>query len=281
MPSSLAIGDFVLRWIPGGIFELDAGTMFGVVPKVLWSKRYPCSADNHVTLANRLLLVEAGDRRLVIDTGIGNKLTAKQKRNFRVREEWRVPEELAALGLDRNRITDVVLTHGDFDHAGGITMRGAAGDLELTFPKAVHYLQRREWEDIRHPNRRSGQSYWPENFHGLEEGVNLRLVDGECEILPGIRLVHTGGHTRGHQAVWLRSRGDGALHLGDLLPNHAHANPLWVTPFDNFPLDSVEQKARLLTQAAAEDAWLTFYHDPYLDACTFDSDYGVARRHPG
>ncbi len=279
MPRPLTLGALRLHWLDAGRFELDAGTMFGVVPKVLWSQRYPCTADNHLLLANRALLVRADKRLVLIDTGIGNKLSAKQRRNFRVREEWSLPARLADLGIDRREVTDVVLTHGDFDHAGGVTMRNASGEVELTFPLATHYLQTREWEDILRPGPRTGQSYWPENFVGLRPGENLRLVDGTAEILPGITLAHTGGHTRGHQAVWLRDRGGVALHLGDLLPNHAHGNPLWVTPFDNFPLDSVEQKERLLRRAAEEGAWLTLYHDPYLDACTFDSGHNVVRRY--
>ena len=149
-------------------------------------------------------------------------------------------------------------------------MLGETGGLELTFPAAMHYLQRREWEDVLAPNRRSASAYWPENFAGLAEGKNLRLIDGEEEILPGVRLERTGGHTRGHQAVWLESGGGIALHLGDLLPMPAYSNPLWITAYDNFPLDSIAAKEQFLGQGMGKDAWFLFYHDPEILACKLD-----------
>ncbi|MFH1019442.1 MAG: MBL fold metallo-hydrolase [Pseudomonadota bacterium] len=178
-------------------------------------------------------------------------------------------------GLSREAISHVILTHGDFDHAGGVTMLGETGGLELTFPAAMHYLQRQEWADVLAPNKRSASAYWPENFAGLAEGKNLHLVDGEGEVAPGIRLERTGGHTRGHQAVWLESGGVIALHLGDLLPMPAYSNPLWITAYDNFPLDSIAAKERFLGQALTQKAWLLFYHDPEILACKLDGDGAV------
>jgi glyoxylase-like metal-dependent hydrolase (beta-lactamase superfamily II) len=109
----------------------------------------------------------------------------------------------------------------------------------------------------------------------LAEGKNLHLIEGEEEIMPGVRLARTGGHTRGHQAVWLESEGQAGLHLGDLLPMPAYSNPLWITAYDNFPLDSIDAKERFLEQALRRDAWLLFYHDPEILACKFDRDGAV------
>ncbi|MEW6429083.1 MAG: MBL fold metallo-hydrolase [Thermodesulfobacteriota bacterium] len=275
VPSPLQIGDFRLFWLDGGIFDLDAGTMFGVVPRVLWEKKYPGRADGHLTLVNALLLIIAGNDRIVIDTGLGNKLSAKQKKIFRVTGDWRVDEDLAGLGLRRDDITHVLLTHLDFDHAGGITRHGGDGGLELSFPHARHYVQAGEWRDAIQPNLRSKSTYWPENFAGLRPGDNLCLLEGDSDIVTGVRAVHTGGHTRGHQAFRLASAGQSALHLGDLLPNHAHFNPLWVTAFDNFPLDSVEEKVRLIDEGRRKNSWFTFYHDPYMQACRLDGEGGI------
>jgi len=269
MYTPLQVGDFSIHWLNGGMFSLDAGTMFGVVPKVLWHKKYPCDEENHILLTNNLLLVQNDDINIIIETGLGNKLSDKQKKIFQITDDWNVEEELKQCGLSRLDIDHVILTHCDFDHAGGTTMFNRAGELKLTFANAIHYIQKAEWEDVKKPNMRSLNTYWPENFQGLD--ANLEIVDGDSEIIPGIHVVLTGGHTRGHQAVWIESKGEAALHLGDLLPNHGHANPLWVTAFDNFPLESVEQKKKLSDEALAKDAWLTFYHDPFMDACKFDA----------
>ena len=270
MKNGFTVGDFSLHWLEGGVFEIDGGSMFGVVPKVLWEKKCAASADNYVALADFAMLVRSPHGLILIETGLGNKLSDKQKKIFRLRRAWDIPAELARLGVAREDIDHVILTHCDFDHAAGITMTGEDGAIELTFPRAMHHVQQAEWEDVRAPNRRSASSYWPVNFQGLVAGKNLRLAEGEEELLPGLTLVHTGGHTRGHQAVWLRSQGEAALHLGDLLPTPAYANPLWVTAYDNFPLDSIAAKETLMAQARAEHAWLLFYHDPRILACRLD-----------
>jgi glyoxylase-like metal-dependent hydrolase (beta-lactamase superfamily II) len=275
MSQGFKLGDFSIHWLQGGEFEVDGGSMFGVVPKVLWEQKCASTPDNRVLLANAPMLVQTPQGNVLIDTGLGNKLTAKEKGIFRVRAEWDLVAGLARLGLSRESISQVILTHGDFDHAGGVTMLGETGGLELTFPAATHYIQRREWEDVLAPNQRSADAYWPENFAGLVEGKNLHLVEGEEEIMPGVRLARTGGHTRGHQAVWLASGGEAALHLGDLLPMPAYSNPLWITAYDNFPLDSIAAKEQFLGQAIQKDAWLLFYHDPKILACKLDEKGAV------
>lgn len=273
----LRLGDFVINWLQGGVFEVDGGSMFGVVPRLLWKQKCASTQDNHIRLANSPMLAQTSQGNVLIETGLGNKLTAKQKAIFRVRTEWDLLGGLARLGLCREAISHVILTHGDFDHAGGITMLGGSGGLGLTFPGAMHYIQRQEWEDVLTPNKRSASAYWPENFAGLIAGENLHLVDGEEEIIPGLRLALTGGHTQGHQAVWLESGGETALHLGDLLPMPGYSNPLWITAYDNFPLDSIAAKERYLEQATSKDAWLLFYHDPEILACKFDMNGGVRK----
>ena len=275
MSQGLRLGAFTIHWLQGGEFEVDGGSMFGVVPRVLWAQKCAATPDNHILLANSPMLVQTPQGNLLIETGLGNKLTARQKEIFRVRRDWDLPAGLAGLGLGREAISRVILTHGDFDHAGGVTMLNNTGGLELTFPAARHYLQRQEGEDVRAPNKRSADAYWEENFAGLVEGENLCLVEDEEEVFPGVRLVRTGGHTRGHQAVCLASEGETALHLGDLLPMPAYRNPLWITAYDNFPLDSIAAKEQLLDQALREAAWLLFYHDPEVLACKFAADGAV------
>ncbi len=275
MRKCLRIGEFELFWLGGGRFSLDGGAMFGVVPKVLWSKRYPSDEENLVPLVASPVLVRTPRAVVLIDTGLGNKLDEKQKRIFRLEDDWSLPEDLRTLGLDRQDVDTVVLTHYDFDHAGGVVM-AADGGLELTFPRARHILQKAEWEDVLNPNRRSSNTYWPINHELLGESGRLDLVSGDAEVAAGVRVVHTGGHTRGHQAVVIESAAEKALHLGDLLPTHAHLNPLWITAYDNFPLDAVRAKEALLSYGSREGAWFTLYHDPFVRACRLGEDGAAA-----
>ena len=274
---SCKLGDFNIFWLNGGEFELDGGTMFGVIPKVLWSKKYPAGADDHsgaennnIKLLNSPLLIKTPDSFVIIDTGLGNKMTEKQKKDFRVTKEWNILQELQKIGLTRQDINYVILTHCDFDHAGGIVMHNAAGGEELTFPNAVHIVQKLEWEDVLQPNLRTETSYWPQNFLKLKGTDNLQLVAGDYTVCEGVEVQLTGGHTRGHQIVRIQSGKEVAYHLSDLLPTHVHFNPLWIMAYDNFPMETISLKQKYETRGIRENAWFTFYHDPVTYACKFD-----------
>ncbi len=262
----LDLGGITISWLDGGRFELDGGTMFGAVPKVLWSRKYPADADNYIKMAACPLLVRTGRACLLVDTGLGNKLTEKQRKIFRVSSPWRIEDGLARHQLRREDIDVVLLTHCDFDHAGGVVMYDAAGRPELTFPNARHIINRTEWHDATHPDRRSSHTYFSENFLGLESSDLLQLVEGDVEVDAGVALRHTGGHTRGHQIVEISGHNACAVHLADMMPTHAHANPLWVMAFDDFPLDVIAQKERLLPKYRERHCWFTFYHDVYMKA---------------
>ena len=273
MNTSLQLGNIRITWLCGGDFELDGGTMFGAVPKVLWNTRYPADDNNYILMLNAPLLVQTANSNILIDTGLGNKFTDKQKHIFRVCRDWAIPEELNALGLDRQDIDIVILTHCDFDHAGGVVMLNDQGKPELTFSRARHIIQEKEWHDVLHPNIRSIHTYWPDNFTGLAGSGLLELVDGESEVVAGITVRHTGGHTRGYQLVEIRGSEGCAVHLGDLFPTHTHANPLWIMAYDNFPMEVIELKQELLPRYQRQNCWFTFYHDKYMKACRLD-DHG-------
>lgn len=149
-------------------------------------------------------------------------------------------------------------------------MQDETGRLALTFPKAKHILQKKEWEGVLSPNARSINTYWPVNIELMKGNDKLELVNGEAEVVPGISVVHTGGHNSGHQIVHMKSKAETALHLGDLFPTHAHANPLWVMAYDNYPMDSIAMKEKWIKIGIDNGAWFTFYHDPYLLACKLD-----------
>jgi len=278
--NKLKLGDFELFWLSGGRFELDGGAMFGVVPRIMWSKKYPSDQDNYIPMSASPILVKTPDALIVIETGLGNKLTDKQKRIFRLKEEWNITDDLNALGINREDVDFVVLTHYDWDHASGVVMTDEKGQSALTFPSARHVIQKNEWEDVLNPNIRSINTYWPVNSELLKGSKNLELIDGEMEIVRGVRAIHTGGHSRGHQIVRMESGSELAVHLGDLLPTHAHFNPLWVMAYDNFPLESIKLKEELEKKYVAEDAWFTFYHDPFVLACKFDEKGNIIEKWP-
>lgn len=293
----LTMGDVRVYWLRGGRFRLDGGAMFGPVPKPLWSRRYPHEQDNSIPMQAYPLLVVTPERRILIDSGLGDKLNDKQRRNFHVHEEWAVDRSLAELGLTADDIDIVILTHLDWDHAGGATRKTAAGSgaarpesasgpeghdgLAPTFPRARYVVQKDEWEAARQPDSRTRNAYWPDNWRPLQEAGLVDLVDGDAEVAPGVYVHKTGGHTHGHQIVRIEAGGETLLHLADLLPTHAHLNPLWVMSYDNFPLTSVAQKERWIGAAREHGWWLTFYHDPFLLAGTVDSEGRWLRTVPG
>ncbi|WP_035274672.1 MBL fold metallo-hydrolase [Desulfogranum japonicum] len=273
--SKLDLGSITIHWLQGGYNQLDGGAMFGAVPKILWSKKCPPDAENYLSYRNDPLLIQTDRANIVIDTGLGNKLTEKQQKIYRVSQAWDVPTSLSLHGLRREDIDYVIFTHGDFDHAGGVALRNDSGELELTFPKARHIMQRSEWEDICEPNIRAAHTYFPLNFQTLAESGLLELVEGDADIVTGVRVRHSGGHTRGHQIVELTGSRGCAVHLGDLLPTHNHSNPLWVMSYDNFPLDVVAKRTEFFEEYKGKNSWFTFYHDFDLRACILDEKNGV------
>ncbi|MEN8263959.1 MAG: MBL fold metallo-hydrolase [Nitrospirota bacterium] len=280
MKQMLKVGSFELVWLNGGEFKLDGGAMFGVVPRLLWKKKYPPDEENRIPIVARPILIRTGEANILIETGIGNKLTDKQKKIFSVQREWNLINELNDLGLQREDIDYVILTHYDFDHAGGVIMQNDKGELEVTFPNARHILQKTEWEDVLSPDKRSINTFWPINNELARESKRIELIDGSFEIVKGIKTVLTGGHNRGHQIVRIESQGEIAYHLGDLLPTHVHFNPLWIMAYDNYPLDVIRLKESFEDVAIKENAWFTFYHDPFLTACKFNEDGDVLKKVP-
>jgi len=280
MNSQLQVGSISIHWLSGGHFRLDGGAMFGPVPKILWQKQFDVDDQNLIGLCNDPILIRTPDKNIIIDTGLGNKLTFKQQQIFQVGPPWDIPTSLDLLGLSRNDIDFVLLTHCDFDHAGGIVMHDESDKDCLTWPNAVHILQQREWYDVTHPNRRALSTYFPENFRELERTGDFELVDGDRRICNGVKVLHSGGHTRGHQIIEIESCGETAVHLGDLFPTRAHVNPLWVMAYDNFPLDVIDLKEQYFSEYAIRDSWFLFYHDPLIRACKLNKDRTITETWP-
>ena len=150
----------------------------------------------------------------------------------------------------------------------------------LSFPNAVHYVQKTEWEDVENPCRRAKSTYWPENFNLLKKEGQLKIIEGDVEVIPGITLRHTGGHTRGHQLIEMTSNGETAVHLGDLFPTHTHSNPLWIMAYDNFPLDVIDRKEEYFHHYQQLNSWFTFYHDYQIKACKLNTSGKIDHTHP-
>ncbi|MCU9614248.1 MBL fold metallo-hydrolase [Caldibacillus lycopersici] len=265
---SLQIGKIKLTWLNGGVTHLDGGAMFGVVPKPLWTKKYEVNDRNQIELRTDPILIEVNGKRFLIEAGIGNgKLLEKEKRNYGVTAESKIHESLRELNLTVEDIDGIIMTHLHFDHVSGLTTP-QDDTYVATFPNAKIYCSKIEWDEMRNPNIRSKSTYWVRNWQGIEEHVIP--FEEEIDIYPGIRMVHTGGHSDGHAIVIIESEGEMAVHLADLLPTHAHQNPLWVMAYDDYPMKSIAEKQKWIPFAVNKNAWITFYHDAVYRALKWD-----------
>ncbi|MBM4118133.1 MBL fold metallo-hydrolase [bacterium] len=251
-----------LHSLSDGRFRLDGGAMFGVVPRVLWERGDPADAENRILLGLNCLLVEGPGFRLLIDTGLGDKEDARFLAQFPLERTGDLFSGLAACGLSPADVTHVVNTHLHFDHCGGNTRLDAEGRALPSFPAARYFVQRGEWEDAVRPHALSRASYLARNFLPVAEAGLLERVDGEVEILPGVRLLPTPGHTPHHQSVLIDLPGGRRLfYPGDLIPTSSHLPLAWIMSYDLQPLVTLETKARLLARQRAEDWFVYFEHE--------------------
>jgi len=248
--------------LKSGTFALDGGAMFGSVPKALWERANPADEANRIELALRHMLLDNGERRILVDTGMGHKLTEKEARIFRIQQPQHALETaLKTAGFSREQVTDVILTHLHFDHAGGATMADGS-EIIPTFPNATYYTQRSQWQLANNPSRKDRARFVPEDFVPLEHHGRLDILDGPGEIAPGVELLVGNGHTDGHQMVKVSGGGETAVFLGDTVPTTTHLRLPFIMGYDLRPLDTLAEKQHLLTRAAEENWWLFFDHDP-------------------
>ncbi|MCB9452632.1 MAG: MBL fold metallo-hydrolase [Anaerolineaceae bacterium] len=259
----LQIGDIRIHLINDANVKVDPGGAFGLVPRVLWSKLLPPDENNLVPMNAVCLLVQTAGQNIVVDTGHGDKLTDKQKAfQGMERPSGTLVDGLARLGFVPEDIHLVIDTHLHGDHAGGNTRYDAAGEIVPTFPNAEYVVQRREYEDAMHPNERTRATYILDNYHLLVESGQMRLLDGDTELLPGVYGVLTPGHTPGHMGVRFESGGQQALFMCDLASYAIHFERLgWMTAYDVEPLITLETKRIWQQWALEHDATLIFPHD--------------------
>jgi glyoxylase-like metal-dependent hydrolase (beta-lactamase superfamily II) len=257
----MKLGKFDIQPVTDGRFRLDGGAMFGVVPKVLWQTCCQPDERNRIQLGLNCLLVRAGGKNILVDTGIGDKEDVKFRDMFAVERIPTLRESLKAQGVSPEEIHAVINTHLHFDHAGGNTVRENDA-IVSTFPKAKYFIQRGEYEDAVRVNERTRASYLKENFTPIAHVSQWEFVDGNTEVLPGITVVVTEGHTRHHQSVKIESEGQVAFYLGDLIPTVSHLPLPYIMGYDLYPLQTLETKRWVLQRALAENWLLVFEHDP-------------------
>jgi glyoxylase-like metal-dependent hydrolase (beta-lactamase superfamily II) len=252
--------------------QLDGGAMFGVVPKPLWERRLPADARNRIPMGMRCLLVEHESELVLVDTGVGNKENAKFHDIYGIENQAPGAEEpgrtaleagIRAAGFAPEDVTLVINTHLHFDHAGGNSYRDEAGEVRPSFPNARYLVQRGELEYATRANERTSASYFPRNWEVIVAAGRFELLDGEREIVPGIRVRRTPGHTPHHQSVLLESSGETACFLGDVVPTSHHLPLPWIMGYDVEPLVTLESKRALLADALAADWLLVFEHDAH------------------
>lgn len=255
------LGRFQLQRLSDGQFRMDGGAVFGVVPKVLWEKVKPPDARNRVTMATNCLLVRTPEANILIEAGIGPKLSDKERDIYGYERDPGLPASLADVGLRPEDIDLVIMSHLHFDHCGALVTAGRDGELSPLFPRAKHVVQARELQAWREPDPRSKPSYKPENLAILEESNRLLVVDGDAAVAPGIRVRVTGGHTAGHQAVYVTDQEQTVVFTGDFLYMRAFLKVNWVSGLDLYPVESMERKVSFLQEAARERQLIWFYHE--------------------
>ena len=260
------IGALTVHAIQAGGQKLDGGAMFGVVPKPLWEKQIAADERNRIQMGMRCLLIEHPSGLILIDTGAGNKEDEKFRNIYGLENEGAdgltmLEDGLAQVGVRPTDIVMVINTHLHFDHAGGNTRFGKNGKVEISFPNATYIVKRGEYEYATHTNERTAASYFERNFTPVEAAGKMEFVTREKEIVKGVRVIPTPGHTPFHQSILIESAGQRAFYLGDLVPTSAHLPLPWIMGYDVEPLVTLETKRRILKQAMDERWLVIFEHD--------------------
>ena len=256
----MTLGSFELTAFSDGTYPLDGGAFFGVVPKVMWSRKMEADEKNYVTAGLNSLLIRTGDQTVLVETGMGNKLSERMVKFYG--QPAKLIDNLAEEGVAPEDIDIVINSHLHFDHCGWNTVREANGKIVPTFPRAKYYAPEGEWQYSRKPSERDAISYIPDNYDPLVASGQMTLLKGGEEIVPGISVKTFPGHTAHMQAIIVESLGKTACYISDLMPTSAHIDLTWGMSFDLYPLDTMGSKKEYYAKAIPEK-WLTaFTHDP-------------------
>jgi glyoxylase-like metal-dependent hydrolase (beta-lactamase superfamily II) len=270
-----------IRIINTGFFKLDGGAMFGVVPKPLWSKQNPADERNRCTWAMRCLLIEEGNRLVLVDTGMGNKQDAKFFGHYDPHGEDTLVGSIHKAGFKPEDITDVLLTHLHFDHVGGAVINNSNGPA-LTFPNATYWSDSDHWQWAMHPNSREKASFLKENLLPIHESGQLRYVEKDSSPFPNLNFIRVNGHTEQMMLPVIRYKDQTIIYAADLLPSSAHVPMPWVMAYDVRPLLTMEEKEQVLRRAVDEKCILLFEHDPVYEAAIVENtEKGIRIRERG
>jgi glyoxylase-like metal-dependent hydrolase (beta-lactamase superfamily II) len=257
----LEAGHSRITLVRAGSYWWDGGAMFGVVPKTLWSRHQPCDEWNRIEAGFNCFVVEHGGKRVLIETGGGVRHDERARERMRLPQPPAAGDVLRAHGFEPESIDIAINTHLHWDHAGGNTV-DEGSDMKPSFRNALYLTQRGELLHAREQHPRDAVSYRAPNYEPLIDSGRMQLLDGDSEVLPGIEVRVVPGHNRHMMIVLVRSAGQTWCHLADLIPYSAQISPGWVSGFDLFPLESIENKVRTMAEAAAQDWWCSFGHDP-------------------
>lgn len=274
----MQFGDYRVEIVPDTEFRLDGGAMFGVVPRTLWSKVCPPDEENRIRMNMNCVFIESGSERILIETGIGEKWSAKHTQMYGIMRQQSFGHSLKSIaGVAPEQITIVINTHLHFDHAGGNTSLHADGHAMPAFPNARYFISRAEVEHAETACERDRASYLPENWRPMIDSGQLEMKDAGYEVVPGLRMQTFAGHNRSMQCWRLDAEGQTLFGFADLVPMRAHLPFAWIMGYDLFPTETLAAKKKLLPQAAREGWACLFYHDPDEPLCKLVEDNGKLR----
>ena len=257
--------------IESGYFMADGGAMFGPIPKMYWERKYPCNENNLCKMAMRCLFVETDSRRILIDTGVGNKHELRFYQPHNLKD---MVKEISKIGFSPDEITDVVLTHLHFDHCGYATVLNENNKAIPTFPNATYWLSKAQWENYRNPRLYEKDSFFAENIEPVFESNQLRLIENDMELFKGFTLKLYNGHTPGQIAIFIDTKNEKLVYPGDVVPTSSHVSLGWLSAFDNNAALAMEEKKRLLDKVVQEGRTAIFYHDAHIVSAKVENKNG-------
>ncbi|TLX77734.1 MBL fold metallo-hydrolase [Labilibacter sediminis] len=262
--------------IETGNFMADGGAIFGVVPKVMWGKKYPCDENNYCNLSMRCLLVKTEDRVVLIDCGVGDKQSEKFFSYQHLNGDDSMAKSFKNVNTTFEEVTDVVLTHLHFDHCGGAVSKNTDGELELTFPNATYWVSGVQWQNFQKPNIREGSVYFKENIIPVLEAGKLNFIEDHMHLIPEIEVRCFHGHTKGQLIPMVKYKNETIVFMADLIPLMASIPEAWVAAYDTDPVTAMQEKRDFVKEALDKNYILFFEHDLYNECCRVElTDKGI------
>lgn len=266
-----------LHVIDCGNLMVDGGALFGVIPKTMWQKKYHADMNNLCNLSMRSLLVVDGDRKILIDSGQGNKQDDRFFKYHYLNGDGELLKSLKTAGFSPDEITDVVHTHLHFDHCGGTLKNDESGHVVATFPNANLWVSKQQWDWAVKPNKREAPAFPSENILPMQDTGKLHFIYEEGELFPGFYVLYANGHTRGQLIPVIDYHGKKLVYCADLIPTMANVPLSFISAFDLFQLDVLDEKQKLLETAVNNQMTLFFEHDIDNECCTLKkNDRGIA-----